>query len=105
MQVITEYDDAEIEQVLEVTESLNAHLTAAVVSNDVQFLGKVMPQYLFLLYLQYDVQGHEMNKACKATAKEASIHILLSRSARARGCALSWTYCSWDCMFKAELPI
>lgn len=43
MQVITEYDDAELEQVLEVTEKLNAHLTAAVVSNDVQFLGKVGP--------------------------------------------------------------
>ena len=41
VQVITEYDGAEIEQVLEVTEKLNAHLTAAVVSNDVQFLGKV----------------------------------------------------------------
>ena len=41
MQVITEYDDSEIDTVLEVTERLEAHLTAAVVSNDVLFLGKV----------------------------------------------------------------
>ena len=41
LQVITEYKDAEIEQVLEATERLDAHLTAAVVSNDVLFLGKV----------------------------------------------------------------
>ena len=41
MQVITEYDDSEIDTVLEITERLEAHLTAAVVSNDVLFLGKV----------------------------------------------------------------
>lgn len=40
MQVITEYDDSELDEVLKITEKLDAHLTAAVVSNDVQFLGK-----------------------------------------------------------------
>ena len=40
LQVITEYDDSQLEDVLGVTERLNAHLTAAVVSNDVLFLGK-----------------------------------------------------------------
>lgn len=54
LQVIAEYDDAELEQVLEVTEMLNAHLTAAVVSNDVQFLGKVSPSTSALLHLSAD---------------------------------------------------
>jgi len=40
LQVITEYDDSQLDDVLDVTERLNAHLTAAVVSNDVLFLGK-----------------------------------------------------------------
>lgn len=38
--------DGELEQVLEITERLNAHLTAAVVSNDVNFLGEVYLQLL-----------------------------------------------------------
>lgn len=42
MQVITEYQDSEIEDVLQVTEQMHAHLTAAIVSNDVQFLQKVL---------------------------------------------------------------
>jgi len=42
VQVITEYDDSQLDDVLDVTERLNAHLTAAVVSNDVLFLGKVL---------------------------------------------------------------
>lgn len=42
MQVVTEYDDDEVEKVLEMCERLNAHLTAAVVSNDQSFLAKVL---------------------------------------------------------------
>ena len=41
MQVLTEYDDSELPLVLEATERLEAHLTAAVVSNDILFLNKV----------------------------------------------------------------
>ena len=37
MQVITEYSDEQLPLVLEATEKLNAHLTAAVVSNDPLF--------------------------------------------------------------------
>ena len=40
-QVLTEYSDSELDTVLGFTESMNHHLTAAVVSNDVLFLGKV----------------------------------------------------------------
>lgn len=42
LQVLTEYQDNEIEDVLQVTEQMHAHLTAAVVSNDVLFLQKVL---------------------------------------------------------------
>ena len=42
MQVITEYRDKEIDKVLTVTERMDAHLTAAVVSNDVLFFNKVL---------------------------------------------------------------
>ncbi len=41
MQVITEYSDEQLPMVLEATEKLEAHLTAAVVSNDAQFTQKV----------------------------------------------------------------
>lgn len=41
MQVLTEYADSELDTVLGFTESIKHHLTAAVVSNDVVFLGKV----------------------------------------------------------------
>ena len=41
MQVITEYSDEQLDLVLEATEKLEAHLTAAVVSNDAQFTQKV----------------------------------------------------------------
>ena len=41
MQVITEYSDEQLHMVLEATEKLEAHLTAAVVSNDAQFTQKV----------------------------------------------------------------
>ncbi len=41
MQVITEYSDEQLSMVLEATEKLEAHLTAAVVSNDAQFTQKV----------------------------------------------------------------
>jgi 1-pyrroline-5-carboxylate dehydrogenase len=41
-QVVTEYKDNEIDKVLTVTERMDAHLTAAVVSNDVLFLNKVL---------------------------------------------------------------
>ena len=40
-QVITEYLDEQLDLVLEATEKLEAHLTAAVVSNDAQFTQKV----------------------------------------------------------------
>ena len=41
VQVITEYSDEQLPMVLEATEKLEAHLTAAVVSNDAQFTQKV----------------------------------------------------------------
>ncbi len=41
MQVITEYSDEQLDLVLEATEKLEAHLTAAVVSNDARFTQKV----------------------------------------------------------------
>lgn len=41
MQVITEYSDEQLPMVLEATEKLEAHLTAAVVSNDAKFTQKV----------------------------------------------------------------
>ena len=40
-QVITEYKDSELDKVLEACERMDAHLTAAVVSNDVLFQQKV----------------------------------------------------------------
>lgn len=40
-QVITEYSDEQLPMVLEATEKLEAHLTAAVVSNDMHFTQKV----------------------------------------------------------------
>lgn len=43
LQVITEYADDQLPMVLEATEKLEAHLTAAVVSNDPQFTQKVSP--------------------------------------------------------------
>ena len=54
LQVITQYNDAELDQVLEATERLDAHLTAAVVSNDILFLGKVCvedPSAALTLYM------------------------------------------------------
>ena len=42
LQVITEYSDEQLPMVLEATEKLEAHLTAAVVSNDAQFTQKVI---------------------------------------------------------------
>ncbi len=42
VQVITEYDDSQVDAVLQVTEKTEAHLTAAIVSNDVQFLQKML---------------------------------------------------------------
>ncbi|CAL5223996.1 g6611 [Coccomyxa viridis] len=42
VQVITEYSDEQLSMVLEATEKLEAHLTAAVVSNDAQFTQKVL---------------------------------------------------------------
>jgi 1-pyrroline-5-carboxylate dehydrogenase len=41
-QVVTEYSDDELELVLEACERMNAHLTAAVVSNDPLFLQEVL---------------------------------------------------------------
>jgi len=48
LQVITEYSDEQLPMVLEATEKLEAHLTAAVVSNDAQFTQKVTPLAAFL---------------------------------------------------------
>ncbi|GMH32423.1 hypothetical protein BSKO_00257 [Bryopsis sp. KO-2023] len=42
LQVVTDYKDSELDKVLEVCEGLEAHLTAAVVSNDPVFLTKVL---------------------------------------------------------------
>ncbi|CAI5977644.1 unnamed protein product [Closterium sp. NIES-64] len=42
IQVVTEYDDGEIDLVLEANERMTAHLTAAVVSNDPLFLQHVL---------------------------------------------------------------
>jgi len=41
-QVLTEYNDATLEQVLEACERIPHHLTAAVVSNNLRFLNKVL---------------------------------------------------------------
>ena len=41
VQVMTEYSDEQLDMVLQATEKLEAHLTAAVVSNDAQFTQKV----------------------------------------------------------------
>ena len=42
LQVVTEYEDGEIDTVLEVTERMHAHLTCAVVSNDPIFTNHVL---------------------------------------------------------------
>lgn len=42
LQVLTEYDDSEVDTVLEVTEKMHAHLTAAIVSNDALFVQKML---------------------------------------------------------------
>ncbi|KAK9813740.1 hypothetical protein WJX73_006181 [Symbiochloris irregularis] len=42
LQVVTHYTDAELPLVLEATERMNAHLTAAIVSNDIIFNHKVL---------------------------------------------------------------
>ena len=39
-QVITEYDDSQLQDVLDLTERMEHHLTAAVVSNDIHWLNK-----------------------------------------------------------------
>jgi len=41
-QVVTEWDDSQLEHVLELCERMDHHLTAAVVSNDVNFVQKVL---------------------------------------------------------------
>jgi 1-pyrroline-5-carboxylate dehydrogenase len=41
-QIVTEYDDASLESVLQVLEAMRNHLTAAVVSNDQAFLQTVL---------------------------------------------------------------
>ena len=45
LQVVTEYDDSQLQDVLDLTERMEHHLTAAVVSNDIHFLNKVRPVY------------------------------------------------------------
>lgn len=46
MQVLTEYKDSELPRVLEALERLEAHLTAAVVSNDPLFTQKACACWL-----------------------------------------------------------
>jgi len=41
-QVVTEYDDSSLPQVLEACERMDAHLTAAIVSNDPRFVNAVL---------------------------------------------------------------
>lgn len=41
-QVLTSYDDGQVDDVLEACERMDAHLTAAIVSNDVQFVQRVL---------------------------------------------------------------
>lgn len=42
MQVLTSYGDGQVDEVLRALEMMDAHLTAAVVSNDVQFVQRVL---------------------------------------------------------------
>ena len=42
LQVLTEYDDNQVDTVLQVTEKMHAHLTAAIVSNDALFVQKML---------------------------------------------------------------
>merc|ERR1711963_186566 len=41
-QVLTEYSDASLQTVLDACEKMEAHLTAAVVSNDIRFMNTVL---------------------------------------------------------------
>ena len=41
-QILTDYDDGQLDKVLEALEKMEAHLTAAVVSNDVHFQEQVL---------------------------------------------------------------
>ncbi|KAL3136418.1 mitochondrial membrane protein [Trebouxia sp. C0009 RCD-2024] len=42
LQVLTEYNDGEVDTVLQITEKMHAHLTAAIVSNDALFVQKML---------------------------------------------------------------
>lgn len=42
LQVLTEYDDSQVDTVLQITEKMHAHLTAAIVSNDALFVQKML---------------------------------------------------------------
>jgi hypothetical protein len=42
-QIVVEWDDAELPLVLEALERCDAHLTAAIVTKDIQFQNKVCP--------------------------------------------------------------
>ena len=42
LQVLTEYNDYEVDTVLQITEKMHAHLTAAIVSNDALFVQKML---------------------------------------------------------------
>ncbi len=42
--MVTEYNDSQLPLVLEACERMHAHLTAAIVSNDVHFQNKVLSQ-------------------------------------------------------------
>ena len=43
LQVMTEYYDSHVDTLLQITEKMHAHLTAAIVSNDVHFVQKMLP--------------------------------------------------------------
>lgn len=45
-QVLTSYGDGQVDDVLRACEMMDAHLTAAVVSNDVQFVQRVLARYV-----------------------------------------------------------
>lgn len=54
---MTQYDSSEIDLVLEATERLSHHLTAAIVSNDIQFVNYVSLHDLSIIGLYILIQG------------------------------------------------
>jgi hypothetical protein len=69
--VVTEYDGDELPLVLEACERMEAHLTAAVVSNDVLFLNKVV--WLACVLLHYSKAPGLPLLACSRIGEPALI--------------------------------